>query len=174
MCASYAEVRISKRVNYLFWYPRSTKVFTKLCLDCPQNTGPMRMGTGANGTTTGQRQWGPRDDRGESKGSWRDQDDGFHRPQDVRGDDRDRRRDDRYDGRGDYDRDKNRDRGRDREEGRDDRDRRGPRGDKNEPQRGPGSPRRERRRDEDARKERHRPRDRSVEHDREEKRRRLD
>ncbi|GJE96789.1 microfibril-associated protein MFAP1 domain-containing protein [Phanerochaete sordida] len=135
--------------------------------DCPQNTGPLRVGTGANSTAPGERKWGPRGDRDEGRDSWRDRDrdDGYRRPRDDRGDDRDRRRDERYGARDE--------RGDGRERRRDDYDRRD-RGDKYNSRRRSQSPRRERWRDEESRHDRHRPREGSVEYDREEKRRRLD
>ncbi|KAA1468417.1 hypothetical protein DENSPDRAFT_863571 [Dentipellis sp. KUC8613] len=135
--------------------------------DCPQNTGtPLgRPGTGANAAPTG-----PRND---SKGSWRDRDDGYAPRDRERGGDRSRehdRRDDRY-GR-DRGYDDRRGGGRDRDDdGRDSR--RTDRYDGRERER-ERSPRRDRWRDDDDRRwrERRRSRSRSAGHERDEKRRR--
>ncbi|TFY54132.1 hypothetical protein EVG20_g9834, partial [Dentipellis fragilis] len=133
--------------------------------DCPQNTGmPLgRPGTGANAAPTGP--------RNESKGSWRDRDDGYRdRPRD-RSREHDRR-DDRYGRDRGYDDRRGGDRDRD-VDGRDSR--RGDRYDGKERDR-ERSPRRDRWREDDDRRwrERRRSRSRSAGHQRDEKRRRVD
>ncbi|EKM60341.1 uncharacterized protein PHACADRAFT_179677 [Phanerochaete carnosa HHB-10118-sp] len=138
--------------------------------DCPQNTGPLKVGTGANSTVPGERKWGPRNDREDRRDSWRDRDrdDGYRRPRDGHDDDRDRRRAERHD------RHDDRVRRRDHDDRRDDHDRWREKSDSYGSRRRSQSPRRETWRDENSRRDKHRPRDSSVEHDREEKRRRID
>ncbi|KAH9947396.1 splicing factor, Prp19-binding domain-containing protein [Amylocystis lapponica] len=142
--------------------------------DCPQNRDlpPGRMGTGANTAAVGSRQWGARDGPTEDgRKSWRDRDDDTGRP---RGDERDRRRpDDRHDA----------DNGRDRSDGHE---RRGGGGRERDGagEKEPGVNRERRRRsysrsrspvrDRWRESDRRRSRERSVDHDRGDKRRRVD
>ncbi|PSS31936.1 hypothetical protein PHLCEN_2v2296 [Hermanssonia centrifuga] len=150
--------------------------------DCPQNKDlpPNRIGTGANSGPTGTRQWGPRGDSGkdEDRGSWRDRDGGNEGwgksgGERMRGDDGDRRREDRNNGPGDrYNRTRERS-GNAETDGRRDEGTRHNTQDRNT--RRPPSSRREKLRNDDVRKESRKSRERSVEYNnRDEKRRRID
>lgn len=147
--------------------------------DCPQakDLPPHgRIGTGANSTATGSRQWGARPDTDkEDARSWRNPDrDDDRRPN---GDDRDRRRGDDREGYRDRDRYDERDRrgGYDKNRERDKGDRYGDRRRRSHSRsRSRSPPRRERWRDNGSTKERQRSRERSVDDEHGAKRRRVD
>ncbi|KAI0089747.1 splicing factor, Prp19-binding domain-containing protein [Irpex rosettiformis] len=145
--------------------------------DCPQNRDlpPNKIGTGANSTFGGTREWGSRrEDDSEKKGSWKDRDGDRREPRDApraerggyggpsnrSGRDRDS---------GDRDRDSGRRRDYDR-----DRERYNERRDYDDRRRySPGRDRERGKRDDGWRHERSRSRERSVDYSRNEKRRRI-